>query len=64
MKKDLMTRLFEMQCEIVADIDLRPDVRIRAVLKIERALMAVIRAEAQAYRLMEELPTSIKGDSL
>jgi hypothetical protein len=64
MKKDIMTQLFELQCKIVADIDLRPDMRIRAILKIERALMALIRAEAMAYRLMEELPENIKGDSL
>jgi len=64
MKKDLMPRLFEMQCEIVADDSLRPDMRIRAVLKIERAIMSLIRAETQAHRMLDELPAAVKGDSL
>jgi hypothetical protein len=64
MKKDIMTQLFELQCKIVADIDLRPDLRIRAVIKIERAIMAMIRAETQAHRMLDELPENIKGDSL
>ena len=64
MKKDVMTQLFELQCKIVADESFKPDVRIRAVIKIERAIMALIRAEAQAYRMLEELPTAVKEDSL
>lgn len=48
-------KLFDLQCEVVSDSTLRPDVRIASVLKIQRALVALQRAELTAMRLLHNM---------
>ena len=50
-------KLFDLQCEVVSDDTLRPDVRIASVLKIQKALEALQRAELAAMRLLHNMTT-------
>lgn len=50
-------KLFDLQCKVVSDDTLRPDVRIAAVLKIQKALDALHRAELTAMRLLHNMTT-------
>jgi hypothetical protein len=48
-------KLFDLQCRVVSDDTLRPDVRIASVLKIQKALEAVHRAELAAMRILHNM---------
>jgi hypothetical protein len=50
-------KLFDLQCKVVSDTTLRPDVRIAAVLKIQKALEALHRAELAAMRVLHNMTT-------
>ena len=48
-------KLFELQCQVVSDTTLRPDVRIETVLKIQKVLESLMRAEMAAQRLLHNM---------
>jgi hypothetical protein len=48
-------KLFDLQCKVVSDTTLRPDVRIATVLKIQRALESLQRAEVAAMRILHNM---------
>jgi hypothetical protein len=48
-------KLFDLQCRVVSDDTLRPDVRIASVLKIQKALEALHRAELNAMRILHNM---------
>ena len=50
-----LQRLFDLQCEVVSDSTLRPDVRITSVLKIQKVIEALQRAEVAAMRLLHNM---------
>jgi hypothetical protein len=56
-KEQKMTeqKLFDLQCQVVSDDTLRPDVRIASVLKIQKALEALHRAELTAMRILHNM---------
>ena len=55
-------KLFDLQCELVSDSSVRPDKRIEQVLKVQRAIDAMQRAEMSAYRLMENMRVDAMGN--
>lgn len=48
-------KLFDLQCEIVSNDKYRPDHRVAAVLKIQKAIVALQRAEANAEWILMDL---------
>lgn len=48
-------KLFDLQCAVVSDDTLRPDVRIETVLKIQKVLESLQRAELAAMRLLHNM---------
>jgi hypothetical protein len=55
-------QLFDFQCELVSNDSVRPDKRIEQVLRVQRALGAMRRAEMSAYRLMDNMRVDAMGD--
>ena len=50
-----LQKLIDLQCQVVSDSTLRPDVRITSVLKIQKVIEALQRAEVAAMRLLHNM---------